>query len=220
MNFQPLRKLLIAAAAVPALCTGQAFAGEDAGDGAPHIAIAQEESGELVIEFEVALGLDESTTPPTINLVAPIFDPFFDGFQTVPLTDTGLLNSDLGFVSEVEGQEEGGAISGDIVVRLLSRDDNFAAFFDGVEIFTESNPDFVLGNQFDTHPTWTVITPENVLATATASFEVFDVTDGAIGSGAASLGSFNIAVTAVPEPTSAFALLAGAGLLAARRRRR
>jgi hypothetical protein len=218
MYAQLRNKTLIAAAACSTLLAGQALAAE--GDGFPHIAVAQETTGELALEFSITTGLDETTTPPTINLIAPQFSSFFGGYQTIPLTETAFENSDLGFVSEVEGAaEEGGAINGDIVVRMLTKDTNFQAFFEGTELFTTSSPDFLLGNQFDRHPTWVLAGPEGTTDTASASFEVFDVTSGAIGSGAESLGQFDV-VLAVPEPSSALALLAGAGLIAARRRRR
>lgn len=216
MKVKLLNKLMITAGALPAFLTGQALADEF-----PHVAVAQEESGELALEFEIEFGLDESTTPPTINLVAPQYSNFFGGYQTLPLTPTAFQNSDLGFVSEVEGAaEEGGAINGDIVIRMLSKDANFQAFIDGGEIFTNATPDFALGNQFDRHPTWIMATPEGSLTTVEASFEVFDITAGAIGSGAESLGQFDVSIAAVPEPGSALALLAGVGLIAARRRRR
>ncbi|MGB0767274.1 MAG: PEP-CTERM sorting domain-containing protein [Phycisphaeraceae bacterium] len=213
MKALTMTKLALAALATPILMTAtDASAGE--GDGFPHIAIAEEPSGELALEFEV--GLDETTTPPTITLIAPEFSSFFGGYRTFPLTETAFENSDLGFVSEVEGEEEGGAIAGDILVRLLSKDDAFKAYFPTTtEIFTLTSTDFALGDQFDTHPTWILANAEGDFTPASATFEVFDVS----GATEESLGQFNVTLT-VPEPGSAVALLAGAGLLAARRRRR
>jgi hypothetical protein len=218
MKHNLISKLLVAA--VPVLATGSALA---EGDGFPHIAVAQELSGELVLEYAIDFGLD-TTDPqkPIVNLVAPTFSGFFGGYQTSPLTPTAFPNSDLGFVSEVEGStEEGGAINGDIVVRMLSKDADFKAFFSGSEIFTGGSPDFELGSAFDTHPTWVLSSTQGDLAaTASASFEVFNVSGGAIGSGnEQSLGTFDVALS-VPEPTSGLLVLAGAGLIAARRRRR
>ena len=192
---------------------------DDDGDGAPHIAVAQEDTGELELEFEIGFGLDETTTPPTITLDTSVYDSSFPGYRTFPVNDTPSPNDDLGFVSEVEGSDtEGGAINGDIVVRLLSKDSNFTAFFANSEIFTSADPDFELGNQFDRHPIWVLANAEGDFTPATASFEVFDLNTGSIGGGATSLGQFDITL-AVPEPASAL-LLVGVGGLALMRCRR
>jgi hypothetical protein len=198
-----------------------AWAGE--GDGAPHVAIAQELSGDLELEFEVEAGLDESTTPPTLTLDVSAFDSFLGAYRTFAVNSTPSPNDDLGFVSEVEGSgTEGGAINGDIVVRMLQKSSNFEAYLgdptqSANEIFTNASPDLNLGNQFDTHPIWVAANVQGDFTPATGSFEVFDISGGAIGNGAESLGQFDV-VLAVPEPTTA-GLLAAGGLLALRRRR-
>ncbi len=212
----PRLPLFTVAAAAVAFSAPAIFAQDD---GAPHIAVAQEASGELELEFEIVFGLDESTTPPTITLDTSVYDSSFPGYRTFPVNSTPSPNDDLGFVSEVEGaSEEGGAINGDIVVRMLSKDANFTAFFASSEIFTTADPDYELGNQFDNHPIWVLANAFGDLTPASASFEVFDVNTGAIGSGATSLGQFDITL-AVPEPTS-LALLAGLSGVALLRRRR
>ena len=186
------------------------------GDGAPHIAVAQESSGELELEYEIFAGFDDSTDPPTITLDTSVYDSSFPGFRTFPVNDTPSPNDDLGFVSEVEGaSEEGTAINGDIVVRLLSKDDMFSAFFAGDEIWASPGDEVDLGDTFDYHPIWVLSTTDQSFRGSTsASFEVFDT----LGGTNESLGRFDV-VLAVPEPTSA-ALLAGLGGLALIRRRR
>lgn len=195
----------------------KANAGEDDGDGAPHIAIADTGTA-LEVEFEIDFGLDQSGSVPVITLDASVFDSFFGGYRTFPINDTPSPNDDLGFVSEVEGAgEEGGVINGDIVVRLLSSSDNFGARLGSTDLFTDTDIDFELGTSFDTHPIWFAFNPEGDFTSATASFEIFDVSTGSIGSGAGSLGQFDL-IVAVPEPTTA-GLLAAASLMVIRRRR-
>ncbi|MFK7788015.1 MAG: PEP-CTERM sorting domain-containing protein [Phycisphaeraceae bacterium] len=202
---------LTALALTGLIATNPALAGED--DGAPHIAVA-DTGTELELEFEIEAGLDLTGQVPSITLIAPIFSTTFAGYVTEPLNETPTPNDDLGFVSEFEGPE-GGVFSGDIIVRMLSKDANFATEFSGGLIFTDGAPDLALGTGFDTHPRWILANAEGDLTSASASFEVLDISTGS----EVSLGEFDVTLV-VPEPTSGLALLFGAGLIAARRRRR
>ena len=195
---------LLAGAALPAL------AQEEEGDGAPHIAIAQDGT-ELEIEFEVETGLDESGPIPTLTLDASFFS--LGNYQTRPLNDTPSPNDDLGFVSEVEGAgEEGGTIDADIVIRLVSASDNFLAFDGVTQLFDAVGAELALGSAFDLHPTWALTNAIDDFTPATATFDIVNVAGGE-----ATLGQFSLVLT-VPEPASA-ALLALVAPLALRRRR-
>ncbi|MEM6393693.1 MAG: PEP-CTERM sorting domain-containing protein [Planctomycetota bacterium] len=215
-------KRLLPVVAVAGFSTAPAFAdGDDDGDGLPHIAIAQEGAGtpsdpfEFELEFAVDAGLDESTTPPTLTVVTPDFEP--GGYTSRPLAPGNIPNADLGFVSEIEGVGENVVIAADIVVQLIEKDANFAVF-QSSEIFVNPLDTLSLGNQFDEHPTWVLANAEGDFTSATALFEVFDVTDGGIGSGAESLGQFRINLV-VPEPTSLVLFGLAAPALMLRRRR-
>ncbi|BAM02871.1 PEP-CTERM sorting domain-containing protein [Phycisphaera mikurensis] len=203
------RVALGAAAAVlafPAAADGE-------GDGAPHVAVAQELTGELEIEYEVDAGLDESVTPVRLTLDTSAYSTLYAGFRTFPVNDTPSPNDDLGFVSEVEGvDEEGAALSESIGLRLLSKDADFAIFDGTTEILASPNATFSLGNAFDFHPVWVLRTQDQgFLGTSDASLEVFSEATGD------SIGTFDVRL-AVPEPTTA-ALFGIAGTLLLRRRR-
>lgn len=200
-------KHLMAAATASALVAGSAWASE--GDGAPHVAVVYNGT-DYELEFEIDAEFIQGNT---INLVTAPFDPT-NGYATIPVpfNTTPTENDDLGFVSEFEAPAS--SFDGDIIVELTSKSSNFAAFL-GSEIFTAPGSQLELGTDldpgFDTHPTWALTNAEGDLTPGTASFEIFN--------GAESLGTFQIVLTPVPEPSSAL-LLAGAGLIAVRRRRR
>ena len=201
-------KYLIAAATASAVFTGSTLASED--DGAPHIAVVFDGT-----EYELEFELDpEFIDGNTIKLVTAPYDPF-NGYATIPVpaNTTPTENDDLGFVSEFIAPAT--AFEGDIIVELVSKSSNFAAFL-GTEIFTSPGSllelSTIIEPGFDTHPTWALTNAEGDLTPGTASFTVSNGVD--------LIGTFQIELTPVPEPGSAIALIAGAGLIAARRRRR
>lgn len=201
----------LTALALPGLIAANTVMADEE-DGAPHIAIV-DDGTTLTIDFEVEAGFEDGN-PPTLTLLAPVYSPTFVGYITEPINDTPAPNDDLGFVSEYVGLDSNGSFSGDIIVRMLSKDANFAAFESGSLIFTDSATDLALGTNFDTHPRWILANSEGDFTPASASFEVFDVSSGS----EISIGTFDVLLT-VPEPGSAIALLVGAGLIAGRRRR-
>lgn len=220
--------LLLASAVLATASPAFAQSGEE-GDGAPHIAVAQEDDGSLVLEFEVDAGLNLSTALPTITL-----DVNLDSFLSDPTTGTFIFrsaplgdrpdpfaplapNEDLGFVSEVEGAlEEGAALNVGVSVRLLSSDEGFSATSGGEDIFTSANGFvFDLGNAFDVHPTYQLTADSaDFTGSVSASFEVFETASGAV------IGGYNLVLDTQPIPEPTTAVLAGAmGLLVLRRRR-
>ena len=204
-------RVALAAAAAAALAL-PAAANEE-GDGAPHVAVAQEPTGELEVEFEVGFGLDNSVDPPRLTLDTSAYSGLYQGFRTFPVNDTPSPNDDLGFVSEVEGvEEEGAALSESVGLRLLSKDAGFRVFDGTREILTAPGSTFSLGNAFDFHPVWVLSTPDRgFLGASDASLELFSETTGA------TIGAFDVRL-AVPEPGTAL-LLGAAGTLLLRRRR-
>ena len=203
-----------AATAAGTIAAAPPASAQEAGDGAPHIAVAQEPTGEFELEFEVSAGFDDSVSPPVLTLDNSAYSTLYGGFRTFPVNDTPSPNDDLGFVSEVEGvEEEGVALSERIGLRRLRADDDFR-LFDGVTpILTTDGSTFSLGNAFDFHPVWVLDSADpSFQGTSEGSFELFSEDSPEV------LGAFDVRLNAVPEPTTA--VLAGAmGLLLLRRRR-
>ena len=222
MNFprMPFSRSAFCAACTTAAAAGTLVAAppasgqEEEGDGAPHVAVVQEPTGELEIELEVSAGLDTSADPTRLTLDNSAYSTLYGGFRTFPVNDTPSPNDDLGFVSEVEGvDEEGAALSESIGLRLLSKDADFRVFDGVTEILTAPGATFSLGNAFDFHPVWVLdSTDPSFLSTSDGSFELFSEDTTEV------IGAFDVRLNTIPEPASA-ALLAAGGLLLVGRRR-
>ncbi|MEM1355897.1 MAG: PEP-CTERM sorting domain-containing protein [Planctomycetota bacterium] len=214
-------RLSLIAAGIAGIATGPtAYA--DADDGAPHVAVVFDGT-----EYEFELGIDaefidDTTDPPTINLVTAPFDPT-NGYATIPVpfNTTPTENDDLGFLSEYEGPD-GGSFEGFFVAQLTGKSDNFAASFGGDAIFTALDSIFELSTLgdpgFDTHPTWALTNAEGDLTPGFAEFDIYNTDAGEVGSTEAFIGDFRIVLTPIPEPGS-IALLGLGGLALLRRRR-
>ncbi|MEM9108462.1 MAG: PEP-CTERM sorting domain-containing protein [Planctomycetota bacterium] len=200
--------------------TAPALADEDdeEGPGVPHIVVA-DEAGNLALEFELVPAVDINGIP-TVTVFLPNYNALADEFTSNPVggLSDGFLNDDNGF--ESEGIPAGSNIVISLEEVLFDDSDGFFVAL-GSEIIPTNATSFTLGNAFDDHPIFGLQSDDpDFVGSASLVFEVTDTNNALAGT-----ETFGVIITTdpslatVPEPSSAL-LLAGAGLIAARRRRR
>ncbi|WP_428386683.1 PEP-CTERM sorting domain-containing protein [Mucisphaera sp.] len=192
--------------------TTEVMAGEE--DKGPHVLIGALGSGQLGIGFEATEPVDGGAIIPIDTFEAPIPFTGLTGFRNIPFDEVQDLAFEAPDAEEAEELAEFGLVpvadTANLALEIVSINDDFALFLQGIGLIDEAGEQFVFGApEFDFHPLYILETTDTgLVGSTTGSFRIVDLSGGLTPS-----DPFSITLT-VPEPASVGLLgLLGMGLL-------